>query len=206
MRHTPAQKRSSSKVEEILSATEALLLTTPLEDITTKMIADRAGVTRTSMYHFFPSKIDVFDALTERYYTQLQEEIVAFFDPNSRQEYHRAWIGVSAVYKQFFQKTPAAAVLLLGRKGAKQAIFGDSVSEEKLANNISALMAQHTNLPDVMKGDPPAPDFFQFILRLMTSLFSAGVRKEGLISPKIEQEVRTATIAYIDASLRNRGP
>lgn len=206
MRHTPAQKRSSSKVEEILSATEALLLTTPLEDITTKMIADRAGVTRTSMYHFFPSKIDVFDALTERYYTQLQEEIVAFFDPNSRQEYHRAWIGVSAVYKQFFQKTPAAAVLLLGRKGAKQAIFGDSVSEEKLANNISALMAQHTNLPDVMKGDPPAPDFFQFILRLMRSLFSAGVRKEGLISPKIEQEVRTATIAYIDASLRNRGP
>lgn len=204
MRHTPAQKRSSSKVEEILSATEALLLTTPLEDITTKMIADRAGVTRTSMYHFFPSKIDVFDALTERYYTQLQEEIVAFFDPNSRQEYHRAWIGVSAVYKQFFQKTPAAAVLLLGRKGAKQAIFGDSVSEEKLANNISALMAQHTNLPDVMKGDPPAPDFFQFILRLMRSLFSAGVRKEGLISPKIEQEVRTATIAYIDASLRNR--
>lgn len=202
MRKEPAQKRSTSKVDEILKAAEELLLEKSIEEITTTMIAERAGVTRTSMYHFFPSKIDVFDALSERYYAQLREHVISFFDPRKQEEYHQAWIGVSSVYKEFFEKTPTAAVLLLGRKGAKQAIFGDNESEEKLASDISHLMARHTNLSELTHGHPPEPDFFQFVLRFMTSLFSAGVRKEGVISKKTEEEVRKATIAYMDANLK----
>jgi AcrR family transcriptional regulator len=202
MRKEPAQKRSTDKVEEILKAAEELLLEAPIEEITSKMIAERAGVTRTSMYHFFPSKIDVLDALSERYHNQLRQKILAFFDPNSREDYHKAWIGVSGVYKEFFEQTPSAAVLLLGRKGAKQAIFGDDESEEQLASDISHLMARHTNLSELTKGQPPEPDFFQFVLRLMTSLFSAGVRKDGVISEKTENEVHKATIAYMEASIK----
>ena len=203
MRNEPTQKRSTNKVDIILKAAEGLLLEKTIEEITTTMIAERAGVTRTSLYHFFPSKIDVFDALSERYHNQLRERILAFFDPRRREDYHQAWIGVSGVYKDYFEKTPSAAVLLLGRKDAKQAIFGDRQSEEQLATDISQLMARHTNLSELTQGQPPEPDFFQFVLRLMTSLFSAGVRKDGVISQKTEEEVRRATIAYMDASLKD---
>lgn len=202
MRKEPAQKRSTDKVEDILRAAEALLLEVSLDDLTTTMIAERAGVTRTSMYHFFPSKIDVLDALTERYHNQLRQKIFSFFDPREREDYQQAWIGVSSVYKDFFDETPAAAILLLGSKGAKQAIFGDEQSEEQLASDIGQLMAQRTNLSELTRGQPPEPDFFQFVLRLMTSLFSAGVRKEGVISTKTEEEVRKATIAYMNASFK----
>ncbi len=202
MRKEPSQKRSADKVEEILRAAEELLLEKPVEAITSTMIAERADVTRTSMYHFFPSKIDVLDALADRYYAQLRERVVSFFDPRKQEDYRQAWIGVSGVYKEFFEQTPAAAILLLGRKGAKQALFGGHESEEQLASDIGQLMTLHTNLPELTQGKPPAPDFFEFVLSLMTSLFSAGVRKEGLISQKTENEVRKATIAYLDASFK----
>lgn len=203
MRKEPSQKRSTNKVEDILDAAEELLLERSIEDITLTLIAERAKVTRTSMYHFFPSKIDVLDALSERYYAILRTKVILFFDPRKREEYHQAWVGVSGVYKQFFDETPAAAILLLGRKGAKQAIFGDHESEEQLATDISQLMTRHTNLVELTKGEPPEPDFFQFVLSLMTSLFSAGVRKEGVISEKTEEEVRKATIAYMNVSIKD---
>ncbi|MEM8936097.1 MAG: TetR/AcrR family transcriptional regulator [Pseudomonadota bacterium] len=204
MRKEPSQKRSSDKVADILDAAEQLLLELPLEDITSKMIAERAGVTRTSMYHFFPSKIDVMDALSERYHNQLRQRIFSFFDPQKREDYHRAWIGVSDVYKQFFEESPAAAVLLLGANGAKQVLFGDEASEERLANDLEQLMTRHTNLWELSKGPPPEPDFFQFVLRMMTSLFSAGIRKEGKISKTTEDAVKKATIAYLDSTISNR--
>lgn len=203
MRHEPSQKRSSNKVDEILKAAEELLVELPIEEITTTIIAERAGVTRTSMYHFFPSKLDVFDALTERYHTTLRQKLLSFFDPRTNEEYHHAWAGVSGVYKDFFEKTPSAAILILGRKGAKQAIFGNDESEERLAEDIGNLMARHTNFTEIAKGNPPEPDFFQFVLRIMTSLFSAGVRKDGRISERTEEEARRATIAYIDARVNS---
>ena len=173
-----------------------------MEDITTTMIAERAGVTRTSLYHLFESKIDVFDALTERYYGRLREEIIAFFDPNQRQDYHNAWVGVSGVYKSFFERTPAAAILLLGDKGAKQVIFADRNSEERLASDISQLMTRHTNVTEFTDGQPPAPDLFQFILKMMTSLLSAGIRSEGKITERVETVVNRTTIAYMDSSFK----
>ena len=111
MRKEPSQKRSTSKVEDILHAAEELLLKVSLDELTTTMIAERAGVTRTSMYHFFPSKIDVLDALTERYHDQLRQRILTFFDPRERKDYQQAWVGVSSVYKAFFDETPAAAIV-----------------------------------------------------------------------------------------------
>ena len=204
MRNSPSQKRSADKVDSILAAAEELILEHHIEDVTTKMIAERAGVTRTSMYHFFPSKIDVMDALSERYHDQLRQRIYLFFNPEKREDYHRAWIGVSDVYKQFFEESPAAAVLLLGANGAKQALFGDEASEERLANDVGQLMTRHTNLWDLAKGPPPEPDFFQFVLRMMTSLFSAGIRKEGKISEKTEKAVQKATIAYLDSAISEK--
>jgi len=59
MKTTPSQQRSIDRVSEILSAAEKLIQELPIDDITSTMIAKRAKVTRTSLYHFFPSKFDI---------------------------------------------------------------------------------------------------------------------------------------------------
>ena len=155
------------------------------------------------MYHFFPSKMDVFDALADKYYEQLRARILNAFNPTASTEYGKAWRGIATIYREFFEENPSASVLLLGRKGSRQAIFAQEQTELELATEIHSLMTQHTNFMEKVSGEPPAPDLFQFVLDLMTSLFSSSVRREGKISQETEENVQRATIAYLQSVSRS---
>lgn len=203
MRNTPAQRRTIEKTEAILSACEALLLEMPSEQITATMICDRAGVTRTSMYHFFPSKVEVYDALAARYYDELRARILESFNPSAESDYHLAWHGVASVYRSYFESNPAAMVLLLGKKGERQAIYPSEQTGEELARQVHELMTSRTNLGQRMQGPPPEPDFFQYVLDLLASLFSSSVRREGKISKSAADIAQQATMALLQSASKS---
>ena len=117
-------------------------------------------------------------------------------------EYGKAWRGIATVYREFFDENPPASILLLGKKGSRQAIFAREQTGLELATEIHSLMTQHTNFTEKVLGEPPAPDLFQFVLDLMTSLFSSSVRREGEISQETEEKVERATIAYLQSVRR----
>lgn len=208
MRKSPGQKRSQAKVDEVLSIAEQLLYEMPLEDITPTIIADRAGVTRTSLYHFFPSKFDVYNELAKRYYVEIEQHVVEFFDPCADTDYREAWSGLAGVYRSYFNRNPAAAILLLGHKDAKQTILIDNLSHADLVSNIGNLMTTKTSLKDRLADDIANPDkggsdIFEVVFNMMTSLFSLGMRKEGKISKDTQSTAEKASIAFLDSSLKN---
>src|SRR6266516_4250958 len=55
-RQARRQKRGTLRVEEILQAAGALFAEIGYDKVTTNMIAARAGVSRGSLYQFFPHK------------------------------------------------------------------------------------------------------------------------------------------------------
>jgi AcrR family transcriptional regulator len=63
----PVQKRGQQRVETILDAAEAVIGEVGVEAATTNAIAERAGSSVGSLYHFFPNKDAILQALTERY-------------------------------------------------------------------------------------------------------------------------------------------
>ncbi len=64
----PQQHRGQKRVEQILDAAEALIAELGLEGVTTNSIAERAGSSMGSLYHFFPGGKDaVIEALGRRY-------------------------------------------------------------------------------------------------------------------------------------------
>jgi AcrR family transcriptional regulator len=64
----PQQPRGQKRVEQILDAAEALIGELGLEAVTTNSIAERAGSSMGSLYHFFPGGKDaVVEALGRRY-------------------------------------------------------------------------------------------------------------------------------------------
>ncbi len=63
----PVQKRGQQRVEEILDAAEAVFGAMGVEAATTNAIAERAGASVGSLYHFFANKDAILNALTERY-------------------------------------------------------------------------------------------------------------------------------------------
>jgi AcrR family transcriptional regulator len=64
---TPQQSRGQKRVEEILDAAESVIAEHGLEAATTNAIAERAGASVGSLYHFFPSKDAIVQALALRF-------------------------------------------------------------------------------------------------------------------------------------------
>lgn len=202
MKTKPSQQRSKERVAEILAAAEELIAELPLDDITSTMIAKRAGVTRTSVYHFFPSKFDIFDALSARYRDELRSQVLNFFDPDKHTDYRVAWDGVSGVFSRFFNRNPTASILLLGRKASRQIRYTEEAGNSTFAKELSRLMKEHTDLQAYAEFDKSG-DLFQIVLELMTATFAFGVRREGRISKKTREEAKAATLAYIDTCLHS---
>lgn len=63
----PVQKRGQQRVDAILDAAEAVFGEMGVESATTNAIAERAGASVGSLYHFFANKDAILFALAERY-------------------------------------------------------------------------------------------------------------------------------------------
>jgi AcrR family transcriptional regulator len=63
----PQQERGQRRVEQILDAAEQIFVEHGVGGATMQLIADRAGASVGSLYHFFPNKEAVVEALGARY-------------------------------------------------------------------------------------------------------------------------------------------
>ncbi|WP_405997194.1 TetR/AcrR family transcriptional regulator [Streptomyces sp. NBC_00829] len=70
-RRQPVQARSRETVERILDAAAALLEEGGVDAVTTRAIAERAGITAPSLYRFFADRDQVLDALMEQHLERL---------------------------------------------------------------------------------------------------------------------------------------
>lgn len=64
---TPQQERGQRRVEQILDAAESVFADVGVDGASMQAIADRAGSSVGSLYHFFPNKEAVIEALGVRY-------------------------------------------------------------------------------------------------------------------------------------------
>ncbi len=67
----PRQARGQERVEALLDAAAALLAEGGVEAVTTNAVAARADAHIGSLYHFFPNKQAILDALAERYVAEI---------------------------------------------------------------------------------------------------------------------------------------
>lgn len=75
LRRAPQQARGKARVEQILGITERLLVERGYDALTTNAIAAEAGISVGALYHFFPNKVAILEALIARYYEGLLEVI-----------------------------------------------------------------------------------------------------------------------------------
>ena len=69
----PQQDRGLKRVESILDAAEAVVAEVGVEAASTNAIAERAGSSVGSLYHFFPSKEAIIEALARRFADRKRE-------------------------------------------------------------------------------------------------------------------------------------
>lgn len=109
----PQQERGQRRVESILDAAEQVFVEVGADAATTNAIADRAGASVGSIYHFFPSKDAILLALAARYaerMRQVNEEAmpIAMVNLSLEELFDRIIDG----HVRFIEETPAFGVVI----------------------------------------------------------------------------------------------
>jgi AcrR family transcriptional regulator len=84
LRHVPTQARSRERLRRVLDAAEELLTRQGASAFTTARIAEAAGVPVGSVYHYFPDKEAIVEALAMRYWSDFEDLVAAAAETDER--------------------------------------------------------------------------------------------------------------------------
>ncbi|MEU1214191.1 TetR/AcrR family transcriptional regulator [Streptomyces sp. NPDC005790] len=114
LRRVPVQQRSADRLARILDAGAALLDETGYEQLSTRAVADRAGVPIGSVYRFFPNKRALVDALAERNLEVYAGRVVARLEAIPEREWRAAIDAVLDEYLAMKRSVPGFALVDFG--------------------------------------------------------------------------------------------
>ena len=125
VRRVPTQARSRQRVGAILDAAEALVLEHGVEALTTRAIAQRAGVPVASLYQYFGDKEAVLLALAGRDMAEMDEQVAT--DLAALEELSVATVvrtAMAAFVTVYRRRAAFVEIYLRGRGNAAVARFG----------------------------------------------------------------------------------
>ena len=118
----PQQSRGQKRVEEILDAAEAVIAEVGVEGATTNAIAERAGSSVGSLYHFFPSRDAIIQALARRFQAYASHSNAQAMPPDA----------ITLSLEQLFERIVTAQVQLVEKHPAFQMVH-DAVCHDPRA-------------------------------------------------------------------------
>jgi AcrR family transcriptional regulator len=142
LRRVPVQQRSADRLARILDAGAALLDETGYEQLSTRAVADRAGVPIGSVYRFFPNKRALVDALAERNLEVYAGRVVARLEVIPEREWREA---IDAVLDEYLAMKRSVAGFALVDFGPPVPVPGplDAEANRRVAGRLTELLSGH---------------------------------------------------------------
>jgi AcrR family transcriptional regulator len=123
-RRTPVQRRSRERVERILRAAEQLVVSSSVEALTTRGVAERARIPVATLYQYFADRDAIIAALIERHVLSMDERIGAALQSLSSYSVRSIVQTTVAAYRADYRERPSYVVLWFqGRLSADIARF-----------------------------------------------------------------------------------
>lgn len=187
----PRQKRSQQRFEAILDSADRLLETFEPAQISIYTLAEEAGLSAPSIYHFFPDAAQVFVALAERY----TQEFVALLDkplPPGITTW-QGYLGARYAHGRAHYNAHTAARRLLLGSGLSATIRArdlenDSVLAQRSVAELSQLF-EITSSADLIER-------FTELLVINDAIWTLSVHRHGTITDAYEEQARRAREAY----------
>lgn len=113
-RRAPVQARSRQTVARILDAAAAIADEDGVDAVTTRSIADRAGVSYPSLYRFFADRDAILDELMERHCAEIDARCVAAEQTWEISSIAQLLNNELDLHVDYYRKHPGAAGLWMG--------------------------------------------------------------------------------------------
>ncbi len=192
----PLQERSQQRVAKALTAAVAMLERLGPEETSISEIAKEAGIPRVSLYQFFPSKYVLYTHLSELYLGELRELLISNVTPKVK---HKTWqeaiVIIVRAGTEYFNKTPAASILLLGRSTSRAAHLVQKTALNAVSQEIRNIFSS-LDRPLIF---PTEPDIAAITIEIGFACWKHGYYRDNYISPATETEANRAVIGYVVA-------
>ena len=190
-RRQPVQERSRQTVARILDAADALIDEGGVEAVTTRAVADRAGVTYPSLYRFFADRDEILDQLVTHHLAALDARAVAE---------ERTWQITSVrdvidreldLHVAYFKEHPSAARLWLSGRSSPAVVAQVRQRAQVLAERLrQALVAANFAPSDT------DPRVLLLVVELGDRILDLAFRDRSDPDPMIIELGRTALNSY----------
>ena len=146
-RRAPVQERSRKTVTRILDAAAAIADEQGVDAVTTRAIADRAGVSYPSLYRFFADREAILDELLQRHVAELDarcEEAERTWQITSVADLLNAEIDLHVHYYRLF---PSSARLWMGGRSSPTVTKHVRARMQRLAGRVHTMLVDAELIP-----------------------------------------------------------
>ena len=182
-----AARRQETQVE-IIAAAWDLVRDNGLAGLSMRDLGDQVGMKAQSLYSYFGSKHDIYDAMFHQGYLSFEASSDAAFDGAGAEPLHKARAMAHSFF-EFCTSDPVRYQLLFQRT-----IPEFEPSEESFAVSVRAYLTMTSRLGDIGLSDPAAADVWTAVLTGLTdqqiSNDPGGDRWERLLDRVVDMTVR----------------
>ncbi|GAA2807990.1 TetR/AcrR family transcriptional regulator [Mycolicibacterium pallens] len=146
-RRAPVQARSRQTVARILDAAAAIADEQGVDAVTTRAIADRAGVSYPSLYRFFADRDAILDELMERHCSEIDARCVAAEQTWEITSIAELLNNELDLHVDYYRKHPGAAGLWMGGRGSLTVIKHVHARMQTLADRQHNILVTAGLLP-----------------------------------------------------------
>jgi AcrR family transcriptional regulator len=143
LRHVPTQARSRERLRRVLDAADRVLVDEGAGAFTTTRIAQVAGVPVGSVYHYFPDKEAIVEALAKRYWSQFADLVAAAADTDEQSPLDDPAGAVLDALAAGFRGQPGFLALWYGGLRTEQIRDSTRPTREAIARSVSRILAVH---------------------------------------------------------------
>ncbi|MFC8592706.1 TetR/AcrR family transcriptional regulator [Streptomyces atroolivaceus] len=197
LRRVPVQQRSADRLARILDAGAALLDEAGYEQLSTRAVADRAGVPIGSVYRFFPNKRALVDALAERNLEAYARRVVARLEGIPEREWRAAIDAVLDEYLAMKRSVPGFALVDFGPPVPAAGPLDEEVNR-LVAGRLTELLSGH--LGRGRDGTPSDAGLLRTVLvcvQAADALLQLAFRADPAGDPDLIAETRVLLQAYL---------
>lgn len=143
-RSEPQQTRSRDKLDRILAAAAGLLAELPYQEVSTRLIAERAGVSVGSLYRYFPDRDSIAEALLAGWLEDLMNKFRQFDLPSDAGSFVEQAIDT---YAEVFRRVPGFRQVFYAAPRSRELERQQRKSDHDLADLLCDVLTARYGLP-----------------------------------------------------------
>ncbi|HSV65928.1 MAG TPA: TetR/AcrR family transcriptional regulator [Mycobacteriales bacterium] len=194
MRRAPVQRRSTERVDRMLDVCATLLHDVGYEALTTKGIAEQAGVSIGSVYQYFPDKKSIVRALAVRYLEEFQQRLAAALVGCPLNQWSELVDTLVEVHAEMVRDTAGFRALRAGPVPNPYILQPHSDNQTMLIGVVRGLFGDRVQLPE----DESVARHLVIAMTIGDALLQLAYRRRLAGDPAVLAEVTPVVTSYLD--------